>query len=224
MYKVLIVENDPMVAMIHEQNINRSKNFCAVGKCADGNSALTFLESNMVDLMILDVFAPRLNGFEVLRQIREKQIPVDVIIVTAANDRETLEEALRLGVVDYIVKPFSLDRFQVALDRFIAQNNALRNFNTLDQKNIDFIIDATRRESEIIFPKGIQERTLSLIIDFLKGNRGQWMTGDDISENICLTSVTVRRYMNYLSESGRAIGKMDYKTGGRPRMIYRFVR
>ena len=121
MYKVLIVEDDPMVAMINEQYISRNKQFCVVGKCKDGKSALEFLEKNSVDLIVLDVFMPYTDGFETLRQIRKKKISADAIMVTAANDRDSLEEALHLGVVDYLVKPFTFDRFRMAMDKFIAQ-------------------------------------------------------------------------------------------------------
>ena len=141
MFKVLIVEDDPMVAMINEQYIGQNKKFGVVGKCKDGKSALGFFEDHEVDLLILDVFMPHLDGFETLRQIRKKQISVDVIMVTAANDRESLEEALHLGIVDYLVKPFTFERFCIALDKFISQRNALMELGTLSQKNIDFIID-----------------------------------------------------------------------------------
>ena len=97
MYKVLIVEDDPMVAMINEQYVKRNKSFEIVGKCSDGQSALDFLENNDVDLLILDVYMPKMDGFETLRRIRNKQITVDAIMVTAANDRESFEEALHLG-------------------------------------------------------------------------------------------------------------------------------
>lgn len=221
MYKVLIVEDDPMVAMINEQYIGRNKKFCLVGKCKDGKSALEFLDKNEVDLIILDVFMPYVDGFETLRQIRKKQISVDVIMVTAANDRESLEEALHLGIVDYLVKPFTFERFSMALDKFIAQTNALKDIETLNQKSIDFIIDNTRKKSDDIHPKGIQEKTLQLIIEHLKDNSEIWLTGDEIAKKVGLTGVTVRRYMNYLAESGRVIGEMNYETGGRPCMVYR---
>ena len=165
MYKVLIVEDDPMVAMINEQYIKRNKNFTVVGKCKDGRSAISFLEANEVDLMLLDVYMPLMNGFEALRAIRNKNISVDVIMVTAANDRDSLEEALHLGIVDYLVKPFTVDRFGVALDKFIAQHNALKGMNTLDQSNIDYIIDNSHRKSEELYPKGIQEKTLYTIME-----------------------------------------------------------
>ena len=221
MYKVLIVEDDPMVAMINEQYINRDKNFRVVGKCRDGASALEFLEQNPVDLLVLDVYMPRMNGFEVLRRIRSRQIAVEAIMVTAANDRESLEEALHLGIVDYLVKPFTFDRFRMALEKFIAQNHALRDADHLNQAGIDHLLDSTRKKNESLYPKGIQEKTLSIIMETIQADGDAWLAGDAIAEKTGLTSVTVRRYMNYLVEIGKAAGEMNYETGGRPCMKYK---
>ena len=221
MYKVLIVEDDPMVAMINEQYIKRNKNFTLVGKCGDGMSALGSLEKTDIDLIILDVYMPKMNGFETLREIRNRQITVDVIMVTAANDIDSLEEALHLGVVDYLVKPFTFDRFQMALEKYIAKINALKDIEKLNQSNIDSIIVNSRKNTQDLFPKGIQEKTMQCIMDYLRENSGVWFTGDQIAGEIGLTGVTVRRYMNYLSESGRVIGEMNYETGGRPCMLYK---
>ena len=203
MYKVLIVEDDPMVAMINEQYVKRNKSFEIVGKCSDGQSALDFLENNDVDLLILDVYMPKMDGFETLRRIRNKQITVDAIMVTAANDRESFEEALHLGIVDYLVKPFTFDRFQMALEKCIAQNNALKDIDTLNQTSIDNIIDNSRKKSDDLYPKGIQEKTLQLIVESLRADANRWFTGDEIAEKIGLTGVTVRRYLNYLSGSAK---------------------
>ena len=221
MFKVLIVEDDPMVAMINEQYVNRNKQFTVIGKCKDGASALGVLNKQEVDLIILDVFMPYQDGFETLRQIRKNKTSVDVIMVTAANDKESLEEALHLGVVDYLVKPFTFERFRIALDKYVAQVAALKDLDTLNQKNIDFIIDNSRKKSEELHPKGIQEKTLQLILEQLKNHDSQWLTGDSIAEQTGLTSVTVRRYMNYLTETGKVYGEMNYETGGRPCMLYR---
>ena len=59
-----------------------------------------------------------------------------------------------------------------------------------------------------------------LIMEYLKDNAGNWFTGDEIAEQVGLTGVTVRRYMNYLAESGRVSAEMNYETGGRPCMRY----
>ena len=223
MYKVLIVEDDPMVAMINEQFVSRHKDFVVAHKCNDGKSALEYLDENEVDLIILDVYMPYMDGFETLRQIRKKQISVDVIMVTAANEREQLKEGLHLGVVDYLVKPFTFERFKVALDKFIAQVEALKDLDKVNQKNIDFLIDKSRKNANELYPKGIQEKTLQTIIEHLKENKNKWLTGDEIAEKVGLTGVTVRRYMTHLAEAGMVIADMNYGTGGRPCMLYKLL-
>lgn len=221
MFRVLIVEDDPMVAMINEQFISKNKKFQVIEVCNDGKVALEFLENNSVDLLVLDVYMPHTNGFELLRQIRKQKMMLDVIMVTAANDGESLEEALRLGVVDYLVKPFTFERFQIALEKFMAQTYALKDIGTLNQTSIDYIIDNSRKKNEELYPKGIQEKTLHRLLEHLKEHGNRWLTGDEIAEMSGLTSVTVRRYMNYLVESGRAVCEMNYETGGRPCMKYK---
>lgn len=223
MYKVLIVEDDPMVAMINEQYVSRHKDFCVVHKCSDGSSALEYLENNEVDLIVLDVFMPYMDGFETLREIRKKQIAADVIMVTAANERDSLKEALHLGVVDYLVKPFTFERFRMALDKFTAQTDALKDLERVNQKNIDFLIDKPRKKNEELHPKGIQERTLQLITEHLKKNSNVWLTGDEIAEKVGLTGVTVRRYMTHLTDTGMVTAEMNYETGGRPCMLYKLA-
>ena len=224
MYKVLIVEDDPMVAMINEQFVSRHKDFTVVEKCSDGESALQYLEKNEADLVIMDVYMPIMDGFEALRQIRKKQLEVDVIMVTAANETEALKQGLHLGVVDYLVKPFTFERFKMALDKFIAQSEALKDLETVNQKNIDFLIDKSRKTVDELHPKGIQEKTMQMIIDHLKENPNKWFTGDEIAEKTKLTGVTVRRYMTYLTEIGMVIGDLNYETGGRPCMLYKIAK
>lgn len=224
MYRVLIVEDDPMVAMINEQYIASNKPFSVAGTCRDGQSALEFLERERVDLVILDVYMPQMDGFETLRQIRKRGISVDVIMVTAANDRESLEQAIHLGAVDYLVKPFTFDRFRTALEKFAAQNGALKDLGTLNQKSIDFVMELSHKKSEEQHPKGIQEKTLASILAHLQEKSDMWLTGDEIAERVGVTGVTARRYLNYLTESGKAASEMDYETGGRPCMRYKAVK
>ncbi len=221
MYSVLIVDDDPMVAMINEQYVNRHKDFYVAAKCGDGKSALDYLSNNDVDLIFLDVFMPYMDGFETLRRIREQKINSDVIMVTAANERDALRESIQLGVIDYLVKPFTFERFRLALDKFIAQTDALKALNTVNQKSIDSLFTQSGKGNSDLFPKGIQKNTLHLIKDKLENN--EWMTGEEIAEKTGLTTVTVRRYMTYLTEAGIAESEMNYETGGRPSLVYRLM-
>ncbi len=85
------------------------------------------------------------------------------------------------------------------------------------------IIEYTQKKGENVLSKGIQKNTLDLILEHLGKHGGQWMNGNEIAEVTGLTSVTVRRYMNYLIETKIVIGEMNYETGGRPCMLYRLV-
>ena len=223
-YSVLIVEDDPMVAMINEEYVRKNKMFAVCGTCRTGQDALEFLEHNKVDLVILDVYMPVMDGVETLKQIRERKFSPEVIMVTAANDPATLESTMHLGVIDYLIKPFAYERFQIALEKFVAKVSVLKETAVLDQNCVDCIITNTKpvspKEPSRGLPKGIQEKTLDLILSFLDG-KNQWTTVDDISENVGLSSVTVRHYMTYLIESGGAEESISYETGGRPRVLYR---
>ena len=86
MYDVLIVEDDPMVAMINKQYVMQNSNFRVCETCRDGQTAWTYLQKNKVDLVILDQYMPEMKGLELLKLIRQNEIPVSVIMVTAAND------------------------------------------------------------------------------------------------------------------------------------------
>lgn len=223
MYKVLIVEDDPMVAMINGRYVERNGRFCVAGECRDGQSAITFLEENPVDLVILDVYMPYMDGIETLHRIREKKFPVDVIMVTAANDKATLEETIHYGVLDYLVKPFDQERFQVALEKFASQARALQEAGVLNQQSVDNIIANHRKMPAEEVPKGIQPRTLRVLLEYLGTCENDWQTGEDIAFAVGLSAVTVRRYMNHLVKTGRVLGEMNYETGGRPSMLYKLA-
>ena len=219
-YKVLIVEDDPMVAMINEQYVCKNTQFVVAGSCRNGQEALDFLKDNKVDLIVLDVYMPVMDGIETLKKIREQKIPTEVIMVTAANDTSTLEDTMYLGVLDYLIKPFAFERFQIALEKFASKVESLRTKTVLDQSNIDSIMRNNLTVSEKAYPKGIQEKTLSLIQDFFKKHPG-YQTGDSIAEETGLSCVTVRHYMNYLVEKGEITESINYETGGRPSSLYK---
>lgn len=219
-YKVLIVEDDPMVSMINEQYVCKNKNFSVVGSCKNGEEALSFLEKNKVDLIVMDVYMPNMDGLETLKLIRERKIKSEVIMVTAANDSQTLEETIHLGVIDYLIKPFAYERFQIALEKFSAKVETLKQKTVLDQNSIDSIISNIAKTKEKTYPKGIQEKTLELILTYFDKNSG-WQSGDMIAEQLGISIVTVRHYMNYLVKQKQFTEDINYSTGGRPCMLYK---
>lgn len=215
-YQVVIVEDDPMIAMLNRGFVEQDRRFQVVREFRDGRAALHWLTDNPVDLLILDVFMPVLSGLELLRRLRAAGSPADAIMVTAANDGRTVDTLLKLGVVDYLVKPFTRERFQRALDSFCHHREAVR--GSVSQKDLDLIFSGG--DSALPLPKGLQEQTLRRIRDCLAATGGEGCSSEALAAAAGLSAVTVRRYMNYLVERGEVDSRINYDTGGRPSMLY----
>lgn len=223
MYKVMIVEDDPMVASINQQYLERNQNLKIVGQFRNGQEALEYLENNGADLAVVDYYMPIMDGLEFVRKCHEKNIKTDVIIVTAANTAQDISEFLQLGIVDYLVKPFTYERFQKAIDKYLYRKNLAKQDKTLDQAEIDKLLsqDQNIRPAEkVVLEKGLQEQTLERIRTYLEEHKGTLMSSNEIASEVNLSRITVRRYMNYLVENREIISQIDYLTGGRPSIKY----
>ena len=221
MYKVIIVEDDPMVAMINNHYIEQDKRFHVVQSFRNGNDAFKYLSENQVDLAILDVYMPILDGLSLLKKIRAAEINTDIIMVTASNDKNTLDTVLNFGVIDYLVKPFVQERFQQALDKFVEFNMQKNNVCVLDQNRIDEIMNSEHFvNNNIELPKGIQDKTLDKIREYLRKDSNSGHTSEQIAAFLNISKVTVRKYMHYLTKNNEVIEQINYDTGGRPCMVY----
>lgn len=218
MYRVVIVEDDPMVSLLNRTFTEKDSRFRVVQTFSDGRSALDWLCQNPADLVILDVYMPLFTGMELLHALRSQAIAVDAIMVTAANDTASVDALLKLGVVDYLVKPFTYERFQQALDTFCRHREAVHG-QAVTQGELDKLF-APPDSSEHAAPKGLQESTLKLIRDCLHAAPAQGLPSEAISKQTNLSVVTVRRYANYLVERGEACSTVNYDTGGRPCRLY----
>lgn len=107
MSKILIVEDDK------DLNSSVSTYFDANGyktlSAYDGNEALSLLETETFDLVISDIMMPHLDGFSMLEKIRKSNNQIPIIFMTARDDKFSKQLGYKLGVDDYIVKPFDLD-------------------------------------------------------------------------------------------------------------------
>ena len=219
MYQVVIVEDDPMVAMLNRRYTEKDPRFRVCRECPDGRAALEYLRAHPADLVILDMYMPQMDGLDVLRQLRAAGVSTDVIMITAASDTATVEAAMRLGVVDYLVKPFVYERFQQALDTFCRHRQAIAG-DAVSQNALDHLFPGTASDHQP--PKGVQESTLERIRACLHAAPQQGLPSDALSQRTGLSAVTVRHYVNYLVEQGEIISTVNYDTGGRPCRLYRY--
>ena len=110
MYTTVIIEDDPMITRLNRRYIEQDSRFAVVQTFSAAHPALFWLRRNPIDLIILDVYMPQMSGTELLLQLRAEGVDADVIMVTSANDAKTVNDAVRLGAVDYLVKPFAYER------------------------------------------------------------------------------------------------------------------
>lgn len=130
MARIMVVDDEERIRTI--LNIMLSSQGHKVVECASGNEALSHLESDPPDLVITDIRMDGLNGVGLLKAIHERDLGCPVVFVTAYASLDSAIEALRLGAVDYLVKPFEEEQVLVAVERalgvgrIMAENIRLR--------------------------------------------------------------------------------------------------
>ena len=228
-YQVMIVEDDPMVAAINKKYTETVPGFRVAGVFRNGAEGLEYLRENPVDLVILDYYMPEMNGDVFMDRIREEGIQVSVIMVTSANSADTVRSLLLKGVRDYLIKPFELERFQAALERFRSTKELLTGAGSgMGQSELDRLFagnagSTVERNKSLELPKGLNEKTMQMVRSTMKENAGKKMTSEEIALMVGLSRITVRRYLGYLQDSGELTSEIDYRTGGRPGILYRYI-
>lgn len=226
MIQVVIVEDDLMVASINKEYVQQTPGMHVVATFHNGQDALEYLKDRDIDLLLLDVYMPDLSGMDLLRQLRVLQKNVDVIMVTAANDTSSIQEALNMGILDYLVKPFQYERFETAIRKYLLKHKLMKQNFTFSQKDVDELIQvqsAVPLTGQPELAKGLQDKTLRLLRSCLKAKKDQSLTCEDLAQETGLSKVTVRRYLNYLVENNEIMSEIDYRTGGRPSVLYRYI-
>lgn len=222
MIQIIVVEDDPMVAQLNAAYLSRLEGCQVLGTFANGRDAFEFLRKNPVDLAIVDVYMPVCGGVELLRLMRGTGIQTSVIMITAATEMKVVEEALRLGIEDYIIKPFSYDRLRDSVLRFRDKSSLVQNSETVSQAMVDRLLGKRpQKTADSQLPKGLNAKTLASIRAVLDRDPTCAHTCESLSAASGLSRVTIRHYLNYLIDQAVLTSDIDYETGGRPRVLYR---
>ena len=125
MIRVLVVDDDFMVARIHTGFVQKVPGFEVVGVRHTGADALAAVEELRPDLVLLDLYLPDLFGLDVLTRLRGEGASCDVMVISAAKELDAVRQASRQGVVDYVLKPFGFEDLRERLERYAARRAAL---------------------------------------------------------------------------------------------------
>ncbi|MGW0732784.1 response regulator [Streptomyces sp. NPDC002851] len=218
--RVLVVEDDPVAADAHVLYVNRVPGFRAVGKAHSGAEARRALDRTQVDLLLLDLYLPDGHGLKLARSLRAVGHRADVIAVTSARDLTVVREGVSLGVVQYVLKPFTFATLRDRLLRYAEFRTTAG--EAAGQEEVDRTLAALRSPGPAALPKGLSAPTLERIVNCLRESP-DGLTAATAAETAGLARITARRYLEHLVDTGRAARSPQYGQVGRPELHYRWL-
>ncbi|MFF0436020.1 response regulator [Streptomyces sp. NPDC004327] len=226
MTKVLVVDDDFMVAKLHCRYVSAVPGFRVVGVAHNGAEALRAAHALRPDLLLLDIFLPDMDGIGVLRELRAAGLAMDALFITAARDADTIRSALRAGALHYLIKPFNQAALQEQLRHVASLRSRLDDLagaaGQARQEDVDQIFGARPRGSREL-PKGLAAHTAELVDSVLRAHPEGLSATECAQEAGSLSRVSARRYLEYFAATGRAEVTLRYGGTGRPERRYRRV-
>lgn len=137
-HSVLVVEDEPDMVTLLKQILRRA-GFNVMGAMS-GSEAIKKCASNKPDLVMLDLMMPEMDGWETFRYLRQMS-HVPVIVISAVGNKEDLVRTLRMGVDDYVTKPFYNDEVVARAQSVLRRYGKVENINRLVFPQIDMVID-----------------------------------------------------------------------------------
>jgi response regulator of citrate/malate metabolism len=146
----------------------------------------------------------------------------DVIFITAAKEVGILQDAIRGGAFDYILKPMTFSRFQSTLEKFFKHRNKLKGIINLDQKNVDQIIHPAQEsiQPDARMPKSIDPLTLERVEDEVNKLDDEGVNAEGMGLQVGISRTTARRYLEFLVSKGTVKPSLVYGSVGRPERLY----
>jgi response regulator of citrate/malate metabolism len=218
MISTVVVDDDFMVAKVHAAFVERTRGFTVVAVVRTGADALRAVHELHPALVLLDIYLPDRSGIEVLERLRAETPEVDVLVITAAREVDTVRRALRGGVVNYLIKPFEYDALRQRLEHYAAAHQHLAEVSAAAQSDIDRVFGTSTPSKPL--PKGLSSETAALVEDLLR------TAETDLSASECatltgLSRISARRYLEFFAETGKAKVRLRYGAG-RPERRYRW--
>ena len=224
MIRVLVVDDDFMVARIHVGFVERVEGFEVVGVAHSGAEAADAVATLRPDLLLLDLYLPDRFGLELLADLRALPHPCDAIVITAAKESDAVRAAVRLGVVDYVLKPFKFPVLEDRLLRYAAQRRLLDRTQVHGQDDVDraFVRAAGTSAGVVDLPKGMSAETALLVQEALRSSDAT-LSSTEVAEVVGVSRVSARRYLEHFVGTGQADVRLRYGSTGRPERRYRWV-
>ncbi|WP_282936229.1 response regulator [Paenibacillus sp. RC67] len=219
--RVLVVDDDFMIAKVHASYIELQEGYELVGIAGNFEQTMELARELKPELLVLDVYLPDRSGIDVLRTLRSDKISCDVILITAAKEIGIIEESFQLGIFDYLIKPFDLDLLKETLEKYKLFKIHLQSLAKPDQQFVEGLKKFRSSKPSVGQQpqKGIDLRTLERIKQTMLQNENP-CSAEQIAHLSGVSRSTARAYLEYFIEQGIANEFLQYGTVGRPQRLF----
>lgn len=206
--RILVVEDEYKIADIISSRLKEEK--YTVDTSLDGEEGLYNALTGIYDLILLDVMLPKVDGFEILKKIKEEQIPSKVIMLTAKGMLEDKLHGFDIGVDDYITKPFHIEELAARVNVQLRKQDIVNNKDILEYGDLKLNIRTTKltckstNETIDIICKEF------LILEYLMKNSGQVISKDTLYDKVWgldseIESNNLEAYISFIRKKLKAI-------------------
>ena len=223
MIRTVVVDDDYRVAAIHAAYVSKVEGFEVIAQVHNAAAAVEAVRRLRPDLLLLDLYLPDEHGLDqVARLRRENHLPVDVIVITAAKDADSVRAAMQHGALHYLLKPFSFPALRDKLLSYAQMRSRLATLRTADQRGVDRVYGALRATSQLTGSKGRSDYTLETV-ESLLAQTADDLSATEIAERTGMSRATAQRYLTHLHDLGRVTVRLRYGVSGRPEHGYRWT-
>lgn len=218
---ILIIEDETPLAEMHAEFIKRHSACRQVWLAGNLEQGRMMINSFKPDLIILDNYLPDGRGIELLQELSAKKYQGEIIFITAASDIDTVSEAIRCGVFDYLLKPVAYERLEQTLERLNYLHRVRKQTEDVSQWQVDEMFNTFARiQAKPSMPIGIDEITLKVVQEAFNDLDTSY-TAEDIAKKLGLSRTTARRYLEFCTKERFLLAEIIYGKVGRPQRIYR---
>ncbi|CRH94367.1 Transcriptional regulatory protein dcuR [Chlamydia trachomatis] len=210
-----------MVDFIHRNYLEKLNLFDRIISSDSMKAVQSILTDYVIDLILLDIHIIDGNGISFLETLRAQHIPCEVIIISAANDGNIIRDGFHLGIIDYLIKPFTFERFQESIQQFVTHREHLAN-QQLEQAQINQLKCLTNKrdtKNTQLLEKGLSESTFRWVMENIRTFEKPF-TIQELATSCHLSHVSVQKYIAYLEENKQLNSQQIFTKVGRPYRVY----
>jgi response regulator of citrate/malate metabolism len=222
MISTLVVDDDYRVADIHASFVARVPGFLVCGQAHTAAQAREEIADGRPDLVLLDLYLPDEHGLDLIRNLDATHRP-DFLVITAARDLPTVRQAMQLGAVHYLVKPFGFAQLHARLVTYQGLHQRIHSIDPVteaDQDQVDNLYAMLHAIPAEPTPKRHSASTMTLVRDAVRSAEKD-VSAAEIAAQVGISRPTAQRYLSYLADQGIVQRRLRYGNPGRPEQRYR---